>query len=512
MVIFILLITITLTNAQEMVDWEIASKIRDEGLNRSKVMDYVGYMTDVIGPRLTGSPNMKSGQQWAKQIMEEIGLVNVVIEPMGEHGVSWDYEYVSIHMIEPDYQPIFGYPPAFTPGTSGKIANNAVIVDIQTTDDLEKYRGILNGAIVLTAPIMTTGPRFTVDASRRTDEELKEMSKTTVRYRGNIQQGAARQIGIRPLAEGVKRVSEEERNEFLKSEGAAVIMVPGRGGDGTVLVSGRPGSRADRSMEGVLNSLPMVTVIPEHYNRICRILEKGIPVKLEIEVKVNLDNSDTKAYNVIGEFPGSDLKDEIVIIGGHYDTWHTGTGATDNSAGCAVALEAMRILKEIGIQPRRTIKIGFWTYEEGGIKGSAGYVKRHFGNPREGTLPEYDNFSVYFNMDNGTGLFRGVYLQGNELARPVFEEWIKPFHDLGLTTLTLSNTGGTDHLSFDRAGLPGFQFIQDRIDYSTRTHHFNMDVYEKLIPEDLMVNSVIMASFAYNAAMRDELFPRKPVR
>lgn len=525
------LLIASFTAAQEPVHWDVVSKIREEGFQRSQVMDIVGYMTDVIGPRLSGSPNMKNGQQWAKTKMESIGLVNTAIEPYGEHGVNWDNTYTSLHMIEPDYQPLFGYPLAFTRGTDGKITSNAVFVEIRTRDDFEKYRGKLNNAVVLTAPLLNVGPSFVPDAVRRSKEDLERMSQAIVGQSGRGGRGGGRGRGGIPtdlppdvarrvgqlqqeISSLTRSVSPDELNEFFKSEGVAVLMQPGRGGDGTVFVGGRPGSRGDRSYDAAMNSLPMVSIAAEHYNRIYRILQRGIPVELEIEIRNTLDNSDTREFNVVGEIPGTDpaLRNELVMVGGHYDSWHTGTGATDNAAGCAVAMEAMRILKAIGVQPRRTIRIALWSYEEGGLNGSREYVAAHFGNPDDGIKPDYDKFAGYFNMDNGTGQFRGVYLQGNEHVRPIFTEWMKPFHDLGMNTLTIRNTGGTDHLSFDRAGLPGFQFIQDGIDYNTRTHHSNMDVYDSLVPEDLMKNAVIMASFIYHAAQRDEKLPRKSIR
>jgi hypothetical protein len=306
-------------------------------------------------------------------------------------------------------------------------------------------------------------------------------------------------------------VSRTELDEFLKAEGVALVVDigNGRGDDGVLLVGSRHDSRGDRSYEGVINSLPEVDVATEHYNRIYRILERGIPVRMEAEVRNTIENSDPYYYNVIGEIPGTDLADEIVIVGGHYDSWHGGTGAVDNASGCAVALEAARILLALGIQPRRTIRVAFWSYEEGGLNGSREYVNAHFGNPADGTKPDYDKLSGYFNMDNGTGQFRGIYLQENLLVKPIFEAWMGPLNDLGVATTTPRNTSGTDHLSFDRAGLNGWQFIQDRIDYRPNRHHTNFDVVDGLVPEDMMINAVVMATFAYHAAIRDELLPRK---
>jgi carboxypeptidase Q len=509
------LVLVSGLRAQEPVDWEVVSKIRAEGLERSQVMDIVGYMSDVLGPRLTASPSMRKAQAWAQEKMQEVGLENIIFERAGEHGVNWDNEYTSLHMVTPDYQPIIGYAKAFTSSTDGKVEADAVIVNVNTPDDFAQYRGKLRGRIALIAQPFATEPRFTPDAIRHPDETLKALSRTTVGATGQQQTVTLTMDQLNALRQGEvggAPVSRGDLDEFLKAEGVALVVDigAGRGDDGILLVGSRHDSRADRSYEGVMNSLPEVVVATEHYNRIYRILERGIPVSLEMEVRNSVDNSDPYYYNVVGEIPGTDLKDEIVILGGHYDSWHGGTGAVDNASGSAVALEAARILKAIGVQPRRTIRVAFWTYEEGGLNGSREYVNEHFGNPQDGKKPAYDKFSGYFNMDNGTGQFRGVYLQENMLVKPIFEAWMEPLNDLGVETLAPGNTSGTDHLSFDRAGLNGWQFIQDRIDYRPRRHHTNMDVVDGLIPEDIMINAVVMATFAYHAAMRDELLPRKP--
>jgi hypothetical protein len=481
-------------------------------------MDIIGYMSDVLGPRLTASPSMRKAQEWAQRKMGDVGLENVVLERAGEHGVNWDNEYVSLHMIAPDYQAIIGYPKAFTSSTNGKIEGDAVIVEVQSPDDLARYRGQLRGKIALIAQPFDTEPPFTPDAVRMTEEDLERLSRTSLGGGGQqtvtltMDQLNALRQGAAPGAAGGPEVSRGDLDEFLKAEGVSLVVDigAGRGDDGVLLVGSRYDSRADRSYQGVMNSLPEVVFATEHYNRIYRILERGIPVRIEAEVRNVVEESDPYYYNVVGEIPGTDLADEIVIVGGHYDSWHAGTGAVDNASGCAVALEAARILKAIGVQPRRTIRVAFWSYEEGGLNGSREYVNEHFGNPRDGKKPAYDKFSGYFNMDNGTGQFRGVYLQENLLVKPIFEAWMKPLNDLGVETLAPGNTSGTDHLSFDRAGLNGWQFIQDRIDYRPLRHHTNMDVVDGVIPEDVMVNAVVMATFVYHAAMRDELLPRKP--
>jgi hypothetical protein len=459
---------------------------------------------------------MRQAQEWAQEKMREVGLENNVYERAGEHGVNWDNQYTSIHMIAPDYQPILGYAKAFTAGTNGELEADAVILSAETAADLEQYRGNLRGKIALIAPPFDTEPPFTADAIRMTDEDLEALSRTTVRAGGQPQTRTVTmtmdQLNALRMGEaGAEPVSRVDLDAIMKAEGVALVVDigAGRGDDGVLLVGSRYDSRGDRSYEGVMNSLPEVVIATEHYNRIYRVLERGIPVRLEAEVRNHVDNADPYYYSVVGEIPGTDLADEIVIIGGHYDSWHGGTGAVDNASGCAVALEAARILKAIGVQPRRTIRVAFWSYEEGGLNGSREYVATHFGNPQEGKKPAYDKFSGYFNMDNGTGQFRGVYLQGNMLVKPIFQAWMEPLNDLKVETLAPGNTSGTDHLSFDRAGLNGWQFIQDRIDYRPLRHHTNMDVFDGLVPEDMMINAVVMATFAYHAAMRDELLPRK---
>jgi hypothetical protein len=491
--------------AQEKVYWDVASKIRAEGIQHSKLTEYAWYLSDVIGPRLTGSPNMREAQRWLKEKMDEIGLENTSIESWGEEFASWDIEHISIHMTEPDYQMIIGYPLALTPGTEGEVSADAVIAVIEKKEDLEKHRGSLRGKIILTSPMREFSPRFTADAVRHDVESLSAYETQGI----DINIAKRRQETWNrgdPRPEGI---NDWELAAFFKEEGASVLLRAGRGGDGTVAVTGRPGSRNDRSLRGIENSLPILSIAAEHYNRIYRILEHGIPVKLEIDVRIGL-GEETEGANVIGEIRGTDLSEEVVMLGAHLDSWHAGTGASDNASGVAVVLEAMRILKAIGAAPRRSIRVGLWSAEEGGLKGSRGYVRRHFGNPRDGKMPGYGGFSVYFNTDNGTGRFRGVHLQENRPASPIFEAWMKPFHDWKMKTLSLFSNRGTDHMAFDEAGLPGFQFLQDRIDYRTRTWHFNMDHYDHIVPEDLRINAVIMASFAYHAAMRDERFPRKP--
>jgi carboxypeptidase Q len=500
--------------AQELVDRATIARIREEGFQRSQVMTFAEYMTDVLGPRLTGSPGLRRAEQWAKTTMTGLGLTNVAIEPWGEHGVGWTNTYTSLHLIEPTYQPVIGYPLAFTPGTSGKLTGEARIVSIGTEADFARYRGKLAGAIVLATPPVPIGPRFTADATRFTADGLRALENATigtptgidsVEYRWDPVNKTYLPVGSTAASSGP---SPTERLKFFKSENVGVVLQGAPGQDGTVFVDGRPGSRQDRSYRGVMESPPIAAVAAEHYNRIYRVAAQGIPARLEVEIRNALDTSVTTADNVTGEIAGSDLKDQLVMLGGHFDSWHAATGATDDAAGVAVALEAMRILKTIGVKPRRTIRVALWSYEEGGVVGSRAYVERHFGSADK-PGPDYAKLAAYFNVDNGAGRIRGIHLHGNERVRSTFEAWLAPFADLEATTITINNEFGVDALAFDRAGLPGFQFIQDPLDYESRTHHSNMDVFDRLPADDMRRNAVILASMVYLAAMRDQPLPRE---
>ena len=515
----------------EKVDTEMMSKIRKEGLENSKVMDTLSWMTDVVGPRLTGSPQMKHANEWTKTKLTEWGLENAHLEAWGPFGRGWSLEKFSANVIEPVPFPIIGYPKAWTPGTNGAITGEVVYLDIKTEADFEKYRGKLKGAIVLSVPMREVKAWFNAPGTRFTDAELLAMANAAPPGGGGPRQGGP--VGG-PNQEQIQRLREQQavaqkRAEFLRTEGAAALLDIGRVGDGGTIFVASGGPRDKNAPQ----ALPSITTTVEHYGRIVRMLEKGVKVKMEVDIKAKFHDDDPMAYNTIAEIPGTDLKDEVVMLGGHLDSWHGGTGATDNAAGCSVGMEAVRILKALGVKPRRTIRIALWSGEEQGLFGSRAYVSQHFAERKpvpgqqaqandpfagmrgpQGPLvlkPEHDKFSVYFNLDNGTGKIRGVYLQGNEAARSVFRTWLEPFRDLGAATITISNTGGTDHQAFDGVGLPGFQFIQDEVEYGTRTHHSNMDVYERIQADDMKQASIIMAAFVYNAAMRDEKFPRKPL-
>ena len=486
------------------VEWDMIAKIREEGFQRSQVMDIAGYMSDVLGARLTLSQDMNRAQTWVKDKMEEIGLINTVIEPFMEYGVTWDNEYFSLHMLEPDYQPLVGFPLTHTPSTPGKITCPAVISEIRTKQDLDEFRGKLAGAVVLTTPPAVIDLEALARATpRRTPEELRQLEEDVIPNRPRGRGAAA--------APNPDILNAEEKIAFYRAEGVLALLECRSGRLGAVRGFARPGTKQDKwSREDSLNSLPIIAVTPEHYNRMYRICERGIPVKVELEVRNRLGEQVEMACNVIGEIPGTDLHDEVVMIGAHFDTWHASPNASDNTSGCAVALEAARILKAVGARPRRTIRIALWAGEEQGIHGSREYVYKHFGNPKDpdiGIKPEYEKFSVYFNQDYGAGAFRGIYLQGNEYARRIFNAWMEPLKDLGFSAISIQSVGSTDHVSFNAVGLPGFQFIQDRIPGTAG--HTNLDFLDTLQEDDLMKNAVIMAVFAYHAAMSDERIPRK---
>jgi carboxypeptidase Q len=486
--------------AQEKLDLQVVQRIRKEGLENSKITDLLIYLCDVYGPRLAESPQYRKAGEWAVGKLKEIGLVNAKMEPYGTYGRGWELQKFYAAMTAPQYMPLIAYPKAWTPGTNGVIKGNPVLLDVKKAADLDKYKGKLKDAIVIMQAEQPLDISFDPAASRLTDDELKKLALAP-------EPGARSPFAARMEEFMARQQLQQAVNKFLKEEGAAVTLEPSRGKDGTVFVQSGGSQIKDAPIP-----LPAVVVSSEQYNRIVRIIQKEVPVTMEVEVQARFTSDDLQGYNVVGEIPGTDkkLKDEIVIMGGHFDTWHAGTGATDDGAGSAVAMEAARILKAVGIQPRRTIRVALWDAEEQGFVGSRGYVTNHFfDRGKKEKKPEYDKFAAYFNLDNGSGKIRGIYAQGNNAAVPIFEAWLKPMNDLGAATVTIRNTGGTDHLSFDGVGLPGFQFIQDDLEYDTLTHHSNMDVYDHLSRGDLMQAATIMAWFVYNAAMRDEKLPRK---
>jgi carboxypeptidase Q len=489
--------------AQEAVNETVIGQIKIEGFQHSAVMETLSWLTDVHGPRLTGSPSLRSAAEWARGEMSKWGLVNAALEPYGSIGRGWTLERYSIEMLEPQYMRVIGYPRAFSPAIAAPLTATPIVVEVKSKEDFDKYRGKLRGAIVMNGRPEQVDIGFEPAATRFTDEELKKME-------GHVDPAPPGEDAPKSLwdEEEEYRKSTDKQNEiykFFAAEGIAALVEPSSIG-GEVRVGGfydndwRP-------------TFPGFVLSREHYGRLMRLLDKKQPVKLSLSLAARFSDN-VEGFNVVAEIPGTDpqLKTEVVMLGAHLDSWHSATGATDNGAGVAAAMEAVRILRAIGVQPRRTVRIALWTGEEQDYFGSLGYVRKHFGDPKTvAVTPEHSKLAAYFNLDNGSGRIRGVNLQGNEAVRPIFEAWLRPFHYLGALTLTTLNTGGTDHMAFDAIGLPGFQFIQDPLNYETRTHHTNLDVYEEVLPDDLKQASVIMASFVYHAAMREAMLPRKPL-
>jgi carboxypeptidase Q len=507
--------------SQEKVDLETTGRIRYEGFHNSKVMDYATGLMDSIGERLTGSPNMKRANEWTRDQLTAMGLSNSHLEPWGPFGRGWANQYANVRMTSPDIVTLIAYPKAWTPGTNGAVQGKCVRVVVEDKKDFDKYKGKLAGMIVISgtdadAKLITDPP-----SRRFSDDDLAKLADYQI-------------AGEHPptrFAEFAKRQQfTKDVNQFFADEKVLAVIDHSRmtSGGGTVFVQSGGSYKV-----GETTTVPQLTMALEHWTRIVRLLQQKKDVSLELNVANTFYDDDPMQYDTIAEIPGTDKdkKDEVVMLGAHLDSWHTGTGATDNGAGTIVTMEAVRILKALDIKPRRTIRIGLWSGEEQGLLGSQSYVEHHFGsrppmddpsmkgmptvNRREAgdvtVKPEQAKVSAYFNIDNGSGKIRGVFLQENEAVAPIFEAWMKPFNDLGMTTLTMRNTGGTDHLSFNSVGIPGFQFIQDPLEYETRTHHSNMDVYDRLQPEDLKQAAVIVASFVYDAAMRDQMLPRKPI-
>jgi len=512
----------------EKLDFATIAQIRDEGLNRSQVMDHIWWLSDVYGPRLTGGPQILQASDWATKKFNEWGLANVHRETF-TFGRGWSVMRFSAHMIEPQVQPLIGFPGSWSPATSGTVMGDVVRVEIATEADFARYKGKLGGKIVMTQPPREVQMLDGTIVSRMGEQELAEAATTPIpRARGGRGRGADPDDADEPAGRGRGGAAQlrARMTQFFKSEG--ILAVFDRGSDnlmssigsnltfqhqrtdgGTVFPTSG-GSRTADPAAGV----PSVTLAVEHYNRMARLIARGIPVRAELNLQTQFHEETTpNGFNTIAEIPGSDpaLKDEVVMLGAHFDSVSAATGATDNATGCAAIMEAVRILKTLGVKPRRTIRVALWGGEEQGLLGSRAYVRDHFGDPATMTLkPAHRSVAAYFNSDNGTGRVRGVWLQSNLAVRPIFEQWIAPLRDLGVVALGSRSVSSTDHVAFDNVGLPGFQFMVDRLEYnSPRTHHSNMDVYDRVQRDDMVQHATVIAVFAYNAAMRDEKLPRK---
>jgi hypothetical protein len=496
--------------AQDKADESVNDLIRKHGLEQSQIMETASWMMDVYGPRLTGSPMLDKATDWVQGTLKDWGMQNVHLEEWGPFGRGWELEHFAMNAHTPNYWQLIAYPKAWSPSTDGVVTGEVIYLNASDEEELAQYKGKLKGKFVLVDTIRTIKEWFKPPALRHDTEKLLNMAnaqKPTPRPRRNYNRLGGMTFNAKMW-------------QFLAEEAPLAVLDRSYKGDlGTVFVSrartseGRPWDK-DRVV------VPQATLAVEHYNRIFRLINKGIPVQLSMEIKSRYTNPDGMEHNIIAEIPGTDLKDEVVIFGAHLDSWHAATGATDNGAGSSVMMEVARIvlktIEESGQKPRRTLRLALWTGEEQGLYGSRGYVKNHYADFAPGTYtpqslkPAQEKVAAYFNMDNGTGKVRGVYLQGNEDVAPIFRKWLHPFKDLGASTLTLSNTGGTDHLAFDAVGIPGFQFIQEPIAYSTRTHHSNMDNWDHLVAEDLQQAATVIASFVWHTAQREEKLPRKP--
>lgn len=509
---------------EERLDSGALAKIREEALNRSQLMETVSYLTDVIGPRLTGSPGLLRGEEYARDRLRVAGLTNAHLEAWGPFGRGWTMERFSAAMVQPDFSPLIAYPKAWSPGTNGAVRAEAVFFDVKTPADLDKYRGTLRGKFVLWSgprqlePIIAAPVRQT-DAALRALEALPAPAPRRP-FQLDAESRAAEQLNY-------------DKWQLVQREGVAAVLTAAPGDHGTVFVTAAtvpyppdvPFNAQSRPGPWRLPAaaiVPQIAVAAEQYNRMVRLAGRGVPVQISIDAGVRFLDADVMSNNVIADLPGGDLADQVVMIGGCIDSWHTATGATDNAAGVAVAIEAVRIIHALGLHPRRTIRVGLWSAEEQGRFGSPAYVAAHFakrtitpGRNGEPTrtmitpLADYDKLAGYFNLDYGSGRIRGIYTHGNTAVVPIFKAWLEPLRDLGVSAVSLGDVGADDE-SFDEVGLPGFQFIRDYMEgHDSRTPHTNMDVLDHVLPEDLKQSAAVAASFIYTLAMRDQPLPRK---
>jgi hypothetical protein len=503
---------------EDRADLNLVNKLREEEASRSAVMEILAELTDEIGPRLTASPGLKKAGEWSKSKLAAWGLQNVHTESFAPFGRGWAMQHASLRMLSPNQVDLVAIPKAWTPGTDGPRQGKVVYAKLESDEDLAKWRGKLAGAIVLTDAPHVSKPHLKGDAARLSNEELLELSK--------IELDAVSPRAARMAKFGKQYKFEKKLKPFLVEEKVLAVLSVSPGEDGTIFVAGGGSWKKDEPI-----GPPSLVVQTEAYNRLWRLAEKKKDVQLEVDVKAGFIEEDPESViNVLADIPGSDKKDEIVMLGAHLDSWHGGTGATDNGAGVSVAMEAVRLLKAIGFKPRRTIRIGLWGGEEQGLLGSKAYASKWIASrpepdPKDKDTPPFmrkpgwpitpkpmhGKLAVYFNLDNGSGKIRGVFTEGNVAVKPVFDAWLQPFHDFGAATNSLRGTYGTDHQSFDSVGIPAFQFIQDELDYDSRTHHSNIDVFDKAQKGDLMQAAIIMASFVAHSANRDEMLPRKPM-
>ena len=521
--------------ATENLDLDMYQRIRDEGLNHSHVMEFASALMDGIGPRLTGSPNVMKANEWTRDTLRKIGLENAHLEDWGEFGLGWQQLNTWARMVTPDTAVLIVQATPWSPSTPGPVTGDVTFVSIQNEKDFDQYRGKLGGKIVLFGAMRDVPPVDKALFERHAEKDLEDLAEFPVTANAGL--SPEMQARIHARMERLRLLDKVA--QFFADEKVAAVIEPSRdgengGGSGGTLFDDN-GATLGRTPYVAASRvrIPVAVATIESYGRLYRLTQAHAPVSVEINVETRFTGEHEHAYDTIAEIPGTDpkLKDQVVMLGGHLDSWIAGTGATDNGAGTIVAMEAVRILRALDVRPRRTIRIALWTGEEQGLFGSKGYVKQHFGSaalstaPDQLALPEFMRRAVgplevkpeqklvsgYFNVDNGSGKIRGVYLQGNGAVAPIFAQWIAPLKDLGVTTLTMRNTGGTDHLSFDSVGIPGFQFIQDDLDYESRTHHSNQDVFERLQASDLKQIATIEAIFVYNAAQRDQMLPRKPL-
>ena len=492
--------------APERIDEHAIARIREEGLKRSQVMDHLWWLSDVYGPRVTGSPQLERASEWAMKRLASWGLANVHQEKFA-FGQGWTVERFSVHMLEPQVQPLVGYPRAWSPGTPGVIAADAVLVAIESDADFDRYRGALKGKIVLTQPERAVPMLEGRVVLRMTDAELKEAASVAPPATAREPRDTLRdRVDAFLAAEGALAVLDRG-SHTVEADGGSELAWKTQRADGGTIFPGAGGSRNPNEAKPV----PSATLAVEHYNRMVRVLRKGLTVRVELNIQTRFHpETDRNGITTIAEIPGTDRAHEVVILGAHFDSTHAATGATDNASGSAAMMEALRIITAAGLKPRRTIRLALWGGEEQGLLGSRAYVREHFADPATMALkPEHERVAAYFNVDNGTGRIRGIWLQGNLAVKPVFAAWMKPLSALGVTTTGPRSVGGTDHLAFDAVGLPAFQFMQDRLEYNSRTHHSNMDVYDRVQRDDMMQIATVAAVFAYNAATRDEKLPRK---